>query len=164
MARTLSDDLRSRVIAAVEAGLSRRAAAERFGIGIATAIRWVRAFCASGSIQARPKGGDLRSHRIEAYRDVILGAVAARVDIILVELAEMLRRDHGLHVAPSTVWRLLDRHAMTIKKPRTAREQDRPDVLARRRAWFDAQPDLDPQRLVFIDETGASTKLARLRG
>jgi len=36
--------------------------------------------------------------------------------------------------------------------------------VARRRAWFAAQPDFDPQRLVFIDETGASTKLARLRG
>jgi transposase len=33
-----------------------------------------------------------------------------------------------------------------------------------RQAWFDAQPDLDPERLVFIDETGASTKMARLRG
>ena len=34
----------------------------------------------------------------------------------------------------------------------------------RRQAWFDGQPDLDPQRLVFIDETGANTKMARLRG
>jgi transposase len=37
-------------------------------------------------------------------------------------------------------------------------------VLAAREAWFDAQPDLDPARLVFIDETGATTKMARLRG
>ncbi len=37
-------------------------------------------------------------------------------------------------------------------------------MLARRRAWFAAQPDLDPERLVFVDETGASTKMARLRG
>jgi transposase len=37
-------------------------------------------------------------------------------------------------------------------------------VRARRQAWFDAQPDLDPECLVFIDETGASTKMARLRG
>ena len=37
-------------------------------------------------------------------------------------------------------------------------------MAARRRAWFAAQPDLDPERLVFIDETGASTKMARLRG
>lgn len=34
----------------------------------------------------------------------------------------------------------------------------------RREAWFALQPDLDPERLVFIDETGASTKMARLRG
>ena len=34
----------------------------------------------------------------------------------------------------------------------------------RRQAWFDAQPDLDPEHLVFIDETGASTKMSRLRG
>lgn len=162
MARTLSGDLRVRVIASVEAGLSRRAAAERFGIGVATAIRWVRAFRASGSIQARPKGGDLRSHRIEAYREVTLGSIAAQVDLTLVELAEMLRCDHGLHVAPSTVWRFLDRHAMTVKKTAHASEQDRPDVLAQRQVWFDTQPDLDPQRLVFIDETGATTKIARL--
>ena len=37
-------------------------------------------------------------------------------------------------------------------------------MARRRQAWFDAQPDLDPARLVFIDETGASTKMARLRG
>jgi transposase len=45
-----------------------------------------------------------------------------------------------------------------------AAEQDRPDVAQRRQDWFDGQPDLDPDRLVFIDETGASTKMVRLRG
>lgn len=43
-------------------------------------------------------------------------------------------------------------------------EQQRPDLLKRRQDWFDAQPDLDPARLVFIDETGLSTKMSRLRG
>ena len=36
--------------------------------------------------------------------------------------------------------------------------------MRRREAWFDGQLDLDPQRLVFVDETGATTKMARLRG
>jgi hypothetical protein len=67
-------------------------------------------------MRARPQGGDKRSHRIEAYRDVILGAIEADVDISLVELADMLHRDHGASFAPSTVWRFLDRHAMTVKK------------------------------------------------
>jgi transposase len=43
-------------------------------------------------------------------------------------------------------------------------EQERPDLLRRRRDWFDRQLDLDPARLVFIDETGLSTKMSRLRG
>jgi transposase len=37
-------------------------------------------------------------------------------------------------------------------------------VVQGRLAWLDAQPDLDAERLVFIDETGASTKMARLYG
>jgi transposase len=50
------------------------------------------------------------------------------------------------------------------KKSAHADEQSRPDVLIRRQAWFDSQLDLDPARLVFIDETGASTKMARRHG
>lgn len=37
-------------------------------------------------------------------------------------------------------------------------------MARRRQAWFDGQPDLDPERLIFIDESGATTKMARLRG
>src|SRR6185436_10314186 len=50
------------------------------------------------------------------------------------------------------------------KKSAHALEQDRPDIRKRREAWFAGQLDLDPGRLVFIDETGASTNMARLRG
>jgi transposase len=164
MGKPLSLDLRSRVVGAVAAGVSRRAAAERFGVSAATAVRWVHAANTTGSICAKQQGGDTRSHHIEAFAAVILAAVEAQKDISLVELAEMLRMNHGASFAASTVWRCLDRHAMTLKKTAHAAEQERPDVAARRKVWFKAQPDLDPQRLVFIDETGASTKMARLRG
>src|SRR3712207_7596472 len=50
------------------------------------------------------------------------------------------------------------------KKSAHAAEQDRPGILEQREAWFEGQLDLDPARLVFIDETGASTNMARLRG
>jgi transposase len=52
----------------------------------------------------------------------------------------------------------------TQKKTAHASEQDRPDVLRQRKAWFDGQIDLDPERLVFIDETWASTAMARRYG
>jgi hypothetical protein len=50
------------------------------------------------------------------------------------------------------------------KKTAHATEQDRPDILKRREDWFDAQPDLESERLVFIDETWASTNMARRHG
>lgn len=50
------------------------------------------------------------------------------------------------------------------KKTALASEQNRPDVKAAREAWFENQTDLDPARLIFIDESGLSTKMARLRG
>jgi transposase len=143
---------------------ARRVAAERFGVAAASAVRWVHPWRTTGAARTTPQGGDKRSQRIEAYRDVILAAIEAQVDVTLVELTEMLRREHGASFATITVWRFLDRHAMTVKKTAHASGQERPDVAARRKAWFNAQPDLDPEHLVFIDETGASTKMARLRG
>lgn len=116
MTRPLSQDLRSRVLAVVEDGMSCNAAAARFGIAVSSAVRWVRAWRAEGRATALPQGGDLRSHHIEAYRDVILAAVEAEVDITLVEIAELLRVEHGASFAPSTVWRFLDRHDLTFKK------------------------------------------------
>ena len=50
------------------------------------------------------------------------------------------------------------------KKTAHASEQERPDILKRREDWFDGQLDLDPERLVFIDETWASTNMARRYG
>ncbi len=50
------------------------------------------------------------------------------------------------------------------KKTARAAEQDRPDVLKRRWDWFEGQLDLDPAKLVFIDETWASTNMARTHG
>ena len=45
-----------------------------------------------------------------------------------------------------------------------AAEQSREDVRGAREVWLEAQRDLDPERLIFIDETGATTKMARLFG
>jgi transposase len=50
------------------------------------------------------------------------------------------------------------------KKTAHALEQERPGLLKQRQEWFDDQLDLDPERLVFIDETGLNTKMARIRG
>jgi transposase len=121
MGKPLSEDLRSRLVAAVAGGMSRRAAAERFGVSAATAVRWAAAWAATGVTRAKPQGGDTRSRRVEAYAAAILGAVEAEKDITLTELSELLEREHGARFARSTVWRFLDRHGLTFKKNRARR-------------------------------------------
>jgi transposase len=51
-----------------------------------------------------------------------------------------------------------------LKKSLHAAEQEREDVKAAREAWREQQPSIDPKRLVFIDETGTTTNMTRLRG
>lgn len=131
MTRALSSDLRHRAIAAVASGMTRRAAAERFGVSASSVIRWVAEWRDSGRDHALKQGGDRRSHRVEVWTPRILAAVEAKADLSLVELAAMLEREHGVRFAPSTIWRCLDRHAMTVKK-NGARQ--RADTARRRRA------------------------------
>jgi len=118
MAKPLSEDLRVRIVWAVDSGMSRRAAAERFGVSASSAVRFVKEWAGSGSVAAKPQGGDQRSHRIEAHRAFILNAIEEKPDLTLVEIAELLKTQQGASFAPSSVWRFLDRHAVTFKKKR----------------------------------------------
>ena len=119
MTKPLSNDLRHRLISAVDGGMTRRAAAERFGVAASTAVRWVHQWRQTGSVQPRPQGGDKRSHRIEAHAEEILALVDETPDLTLAEIATHLEEAHGLRVALSTVWRFFERRDVTLKKNRT---------------------------------------------
>jgi transposase-like protein len=86
MARSLSVDLRRRVVGAIEGGLSCRAAAQRFGVSASSAIRWRAQERREGDVRPKRQGGDRHSQRIEAHAELILSAVAAKSDITLAEL------------------------------------------------------------------------------
>ena len=101
--------------------------------------------------------------RIEAHAELILEAYKATLDITLAELQALLA-NHGTEVALGTMRRFFARREITRKKTAHATEQDRPDILKRREEWFDGQLDLDPEQLIFIDETWASTNMARRYG
>ena len=152
MTRSLSGDLRGRVIAAIEDGVSTREAARRFRIGISTAGAWYRRYRETGEMEARKQGQPSRS-KLDAHEVFILGLIEEAPDVTLAEIGERLAVERGVRAAPSTVWLFLDRRGITFKKKSAhASEQQRPDVLRRRIAWFDGQLDLDPERLIFIDE------------
>ncbi len=126
MTRPLSMDLRERLVSAVAGGLSRRDAAARFGVAPSTAIKWMDRWRRTGDVRPRRQGGDTRSHRIEAHAAEVLALIEATADITLCEIAAHLDEKHGLKVAPSTVWRLLDRRGMTFKKKRTRQRATTP--------------------------------------
>lgn len=118
MSHAFSMDLRKRLVLAVDDGMTRRSAASRFGVSPSTAIRWVDQWRREGHIEPDRQGGDNRSQRMEAHADEVLGLIEETPDITLAEIAEHLEDAHGLRVAQSTVWRLLDRHGITFKKNR----------------------------------------------
>ena len=112
----LSDDLRKRVVdAVVERGMSRNAAAKRFGVSIASAIRWVWQFHATGEVSPALTGGDQRSDRIESHRDYLLGLIRRQPDITLLEIQQRLIGNCGERFSSSVIWRFFDRHEVTFK-------------------------------------------------
>ena len=153
MVKALSLDLRVRVLAAVAGGASHRAAAARFGVSAASISRWRRRARVQGVPRPRALGGDRRSGLIEVHHALILNVLADTPDITIEELRRLLA-GRGLGFGYGTIQRFPVRHRMTRKKKTGhANEQERADVLIRRQAWIDSQADLDPPRLVFIDET-----------
>lgn len=115
MTAPLSNDLRCRVVTAIENGLSRRAAATKFDVSIASAVRWYQRYKKTGSIEPDAMGGDHHSHRAEAHADKVLGWIDVEPDLTLVEIRDRLAKEGHLF-APATIWRLLDRHNYTVKK------------------------------------------------
>ncbi len=126
MGRALSIDLRERVIAAIDSGLSCRAAATRFGVSAASAIRWRQLRVRTGKAVPRRPGGDSRSKRIEAHHDFIRALIAKDVDLTLEEVRDALAAQ-GTQVSVAAVWRFFDRHKITRKKrPRTPASKTAP--------------------------------------
>lgn len=120
MAQYLSKDLRIRVIRAVEDGLSRNAAARRFGVSVASAVRWMDEYRRAGRATPKPRGGDRRSGRIEAQSGFLMSAVEEAPDITLAELRERLIEKKGETFAVSTIHQFFRRHGVSYKKrPRT---------------------------------------------
>ncbi len=115
MTRAYSSDLRERVIDAIDGGLSTHKAAKCFDIGVATAVRWRRAWRDHGEREARkqgPKGGG----KLDPHEVFILELVEEQPDITLVEIGERLVAERSISAVPSTIWLFFERRGITFKK------------------------------------------------
>lgn len=161
MPRAYSGDIRQRLIAEVESGASRRAAAEEFAVSASTAIIWVKCFRETGRCAAKSRGGSISP--LEEHADFLLSLIEKEPDLTLDEMVLTMRR-HRILGSRTAVWRFFKRHKITFKKSLRAAEQERADVARARRRWMREQGMFDPAHLVFIDETAANTKMVRLSG
>jgi transposase len=114
MTNPYSLDLRERVVARVEAGDSCRAVAARFGVSVASVVKWSQRKRQTGSAVAKPMGGR-RPYALAGERAWLLSRRAKKPDITLrALLAELAQR--GIIVSYYAVWHFFKHEGMTFKK------------------------------------------------
>ena len=160
--RPYSRDLRQRIVDTV---LRRDGSidqiAQRFLVSVSFVTRLLQLYRRTGSVEPRPHGGGnpavLTPEDLERLRELI----DDRPDATLEECREHL----GSSCRLATISRALSRLGLPRKKktPR-ARERDDPEVQEQRGAFCEALADVDPRRLVFVDECGADTAMTRTHG
>src|SRR5262245_7678988 len=158
--RAFGEDLRLRIHEACQAGESTAEVAERFSVSPAFVRRLKQRFRQTGSLAPLPGGRGPR-RKLAAHDETLRQAAREHPDATPAEHKDRLK----LPASRVTVWRALRRLGLTRKKKsRRAAEQDRPDVAEARRRWPEKLAGVDPDDLVFLDETGANTAMARTHG
>jgi len=148
MTRPYSVDLRERVVRTVEAGLSRRATAGRFGVSVSFVIKLMQRWRRDGTVAPDQYGGWKRSP-LAVHAERVRALLTAEPDLTIAELRARLASE-AIHASPAAISRFLTAEGLTRKKKtQHAAEQERPDVAAARAAWRHGQPALSPERLVF---------------
>lgn len=138
MARPYSEDLRRRIVAAVEAGASRNAAAKQFAVSVSCVVKLMQRVRRTGSIAPAPRGR--KPYALAEHDGMVRALVAEQPDLTLDELKQELE-NRGIRVGRSSVNRFLLVHKLTFKKirftppssnGRTSRLRARTGVLASR--------------------------------
>ena len=119
MPKAYSQDLRERVIDAVQNGASRRETARRFGVSEASAIKWVQRVERSGARGPVGTGGH-RPSKVKPEREWVLATVKAMPDITLQALSDRLLSERGVKADTSMLSRFLRSEGISFKKKRSA--------------------------------------------
>ena len=116
MSKSYSIDLRERVAGFIDKGQSRRAAARHFGVSESFAIKLDQRRVRSGSIAPQKQGRPRCSGKLEVFEAFLIGAVEAKPDITMPELATLLMEAHSVTATSAVLSRFLCRRGFTYKK------------------------------------------------
>ena len=113
MPKPYSQDLRMRVVEAVEGGASRREVAELYGISPSVVVIWMQRWNETGSIEAKPSGGSVSP--LDEHAGFLLALIVEQPDMTLDEIVVAMSRA-GIEGSRTSVWRFYERHGITFKK------------------------------------------------
>jgi transposase len=149
--QSYSEDLRARVLAAVDGGMAARAAAKLFRVSVSYIYKALIRRRRTGEVGASTRRGH-RPRKLSPAQEVALAEhITAHPDITLAALQAWLLSEHAVRLSNGAMWSTVARLGLSFKKKTLrASEQDRPDVAARRRIWQAAGPFVDADKLVFI--------------
>jgi len=160
--RAYSNDLRERIVAAIErGGSSIRSAARLFAVSVSCIVRLLQRKRRTGGVQPAQHAGGPTPKLDAAAQARLRALVRDQPDATLAELRDRL----GVACSVMTIARALKRARITRKKKTAhADERDSPDVQAQRAAFDQRLAAVEAARLVFVDEMGANTAMARTHG
>jgi putative transposase len=114
MPRPLSNDLRERIVRAVEGGLSRNAAAKKYDVSVSAVVKLMQRWVSTRDYKPQPVGG-YRGHKLSPYADVILEIIKAKPDATLEEIRALLGA-RKIKASRMGVFRFLDYLGQSYKK------------------------------------------------
>jgi transposase len=158
----LSNDLRKRILDAVDNNEgSRRKLAARFKVNTATITKLLRLRRETGSYEPRPHAGGvapaLDGDALERLRKLVEETPDATL--------EALRQKMGVSGSRMIICRALQKLGLPLKKKTPhASERDTPEVQEERREFGEMVEQIEPKRLVFVDETGVTTAMTPAYG
>jgi len=116
MGKTLSQDLRQRMVRGIEGGKSRRGVAARYEVAPSTAVRLMRRYEATGSVEPAKQGRPRGSGKLGPHGDFLIAHVERQPDITMAALAAVLEAERGVKVDPSNLSKFLIAQGYSYKK------------------------------------------------
>ena len=116
MGRSYSTDLRERVVAFVNAGHSRRQAARHFGVSDSFAVKLMKHWEETGSVEPFVQGRPPGSGRLVSCLGYLIERIGREPDITMPELAAVVKAECGVTAHPASLSKLLCRAGYTYNK------------------------------------------------
>jgi transposase len=119
--QSYSEDLRARVLAAVDGGMAARAVAPLFRVSVSYIYKALVRRRRTGEVSASPRRGHRPRKLAPAQEAALAARIEAQPDLTLAALQAWLLAEHGVRLSNGAMWSAVARLGLSFKKRRFAR-------------------------------------------